>query len=136
VYDAIDASSSIAAMPYPCCKAGAVVWLTSVIALAQYSLKESIVLTIGGLSFSRAIQFLYCSEYILSFDDAQADVDDVVIVYRVACCDRVGCADEEARRKGFESVGRIPVGGHSLAIFFTILGCCFTVLCDEPIEHV
>jgi hypothetical protein len=71
-----------------------------------------------------------------SFDDAQADADDVAIIYRVACCDRVGCADEEAHRKGFESVGRIPVGGHSLEIFFTIFGRCFTVLCDEPLEHV
>ena len=64
LYDVIDASSSMAAMPYPSCEAVAAVWLTSAIALAQYSLKESIVSLIGGVSFSRAIQFLYSSEYI------------------------------------------------------------------------
>ena len=64
LYDAIEASWSMAAMPYPCCKAGAAVWLTSVIVSAQYYLKESIVSAIGRVSFSRAIQFLYSSEYI------------------------------------------------------------------------
>jgi hypothetical protein len=64
LHDAIDALLSMAAMPYPCCEAGAAVWLTSVIMLVQYSLKESIVSLIGGISFSRAIQFLYSSEYI------------------------------------------------------------------------
>jgi len=71
-----------------------------------------------------------------SFDDAQANFDDVTIVHQVACRACVGCADEEARCKGFESVSRMPVGGHSLAIFFTIFGRCFAVLRDEPIEHV
>jgi hypothetical protein len=64
LYDAIDASSSMVAMPYPWCEAGAAVWLTSAIALAQYSLKESIVSLIVGVSFWRAIQFLYYLEYI------------------------------------------------------------------------
>jgi len=64
LYNAIDALSSMANMLYPCCKAGAAVWLTSAIASVQCSLKESIVSTIGGVSFSHAIQFLYSSEYI------------------------------------------------------------------------
>ena len=55
----------MAAMPYPCYEAGAAVWLTSVIAPAQYSLKESIISVIGGVLFLHAIQFLYSSEYIL-----------------------------------------------------------------------
>jgi len=63
-YDVINVSSSMAAMPYPCCEAGTAVLLTSAIALAQYSLKESMVSTLGGVSFSRAIQFLYSLEYI------------------------------------------------------------------------
>jgi len=53
LYDAIDASSSMAAMPYPCCETGAAVWLASAIPLAQYSLKKLIVSTIVGVSFSR-----------------------------------------------------------------------------------
>ena len=65
LYNVIDASLSMAAMPYPCCEAGAAVLLTSAIVSAQYSLKESIVLAIGGVSFSHAIQFLYSLENIL-----------------------------------------------------------------------
>jgi hypothetical protein len=38
--------------------------LTSAIVSAQYSLQESIVLAIGGVSFTRGIQFLYSSDYI------------------------------------------------------------------------
>jgi hypothetical protein len=44
----MEVSSSMAAMPYPWFAAGIDVWLTSEIAAAQYSLKESIVSTIGG----------------------------------------------------------------------------------------
>ena len=58
LYDAIVASSSTAAMPYPCCVAGIAVWLTRVMASSQHSLNESIVLTIGGVSFSRGIHDL------------------------------------------------------------------------------
>jgi len=43
---------------------------------------------------------------------------------------------QEACRKGLESVGGMPVGGHSLPIFFTIFGRCFAVLRNEPIKHV
>ena len=63
-YNAIEVSSSMTVISYPRFVAGIAVWLTSVIAADHYSLKESIVLTIGGVSFSRAIQFLYSSEYI------------------------------------------------------------------------
>ena len=55
LYDATDASSSMTVISYPWIAAGIAVWLTSVIAADQYSLKESIVLTIGGVSFSRTI---------------------------------------------------------------------------------
>ena len=55
LYNAIDASSSMVTMPYPCCEAGTAVWLISAIASAQM---------IGGLLFSRAIKFLNSLEYI------------------------------------------------------------------------
>jgi len=80
--------------------------------------------------------FVFFGVHSASFDDAQADVDDVVIIHRVACRARVECADEEARRKGLEAVGGIPVDGHSLPILFAIFGHCFAVLRDEPVEHV
>jgi hypothetical protein len=64
LYNAINESSSMAAIPYPCCEAGTAVWLTSAIAPAQYSLKELIVLMIGGVLFLGAIQFLYSLVYI------------------------------------------------------------------------
>jgi len=71
-----------------------------------------------------------------SFDDVQADVNDVVIIHRVACRARVRCADEEARHKGLEAIGGMPVGGHSLPIIVAIFGCCFAILLDEPVKHV
>ena len=82
-YDAIEVSLSMTVMPYPWFAAGIAVWLTSVIAPAQYSLKESIVSTIGGVSFSCAIQFLYSSEYI-PHRLMTPNVDDVAIIHQVA----------------------------------------------------
>ena len=66
----------------------------------------------------------------------KADVDDVAIVHWVVCCACVGCANEEARHKGIESVVGMPVGCHSLSILVEILCCHFAVLCDEPVDHV
>ncbi len=63
-YDVMEVLSSMTFIPYPWFVAGIAVWLTSEIVAAQYSLKESIVSTIGGDSFSCAIQFLYSLEYI------------------------------------------------------------------------
>jgi hypothetical protein len=45
-------------------------------------------------------------------------------------------ANEEVSHKGLKAVGGMPVGGHSLPILFAILGCCFTILRDEPVEHL
>ena len=112
-------------MPYPWFAAGIAVWLMSVIVAAQYSLKKSIDLTIGGVLFSRVIQFLYSSEYIPHR-----------LIYRVECRARVGCANEEASREGLETIGGMPVCGHLLPIIFAIYGCCFAILLDEPVEHV
>ena len=80
--------------------------------------------------------FLFLGVHPTSFDDAQADVNDIAIVHWVACRARVGCADEEARHKGLEAIGGMPVGSHSLWILFAIFVLCFAVLCDEPVEHV
>ena len=63
-YDAIEVSSFMMVMPDPWFVAGIAVWLTSVIAADQYSLKELITSTIGRVSFSHVIQFLYSLEYI------------------------------------------------------------------------
>ena len=68
--------------------------------------------------------------------DAQSDVDDVAIVHRVAGCARVGRANEEARCEGLETVGGMPVGGHSLSILFAIFGRRFAIFLGEPVEHV
>jgi hypothetical protein len=89
-----------------------------------------------GFVLARDPIFLLLGVHPASFDDAQADVDDITIIHQVACCPRVGCADEEACCKGLESAGGMPVGGHLLPILFTIFGRCFAVLRDEPIEHV
>ena len=53
--------------------------------LAQYSLKESIVSLLGrGLVLAGDPILVFFGVHSASFDDAQADVDDVVIVHRVA----------------------------------------------------
>ncbi len=58
-YDVIKVSLSMTVMPYPWFTAWIAVCLTSVIAAAQYSLKELIVSTIGGVLFSPTIQYLF-----------------------------------------------------------------------------
>ena len=89
-----------------------------------------------GFILARDPIFVFLGVHPAAFDYAQADVDDVAIVHRVACRACVGCSDEEVRREGLESVGGMPVGGHLLPILFTIFSRCFVVLRDEPIEHV
>ncbi len=39
-------------------------------------------------------------------------------------------------REGLESIRGLPVGGHLLPIIFAIIGCRFSILLDEPVEHV
>ena len=89
-----------------------------------------------GFALARDPSFVLLGVHSTLFDDAQADVDDVAIVHRVAGRTRVGSTDEEASCEGLEAVGGMPVGGHSLSILFAIFCCCFTIFHDEPIEHV
>jgi hypothetical protein len=104
--------------------------------LAQYSLKELIILTIGGTAFSCKILFCTPWHTFHNVDDAQADVDDVTVVYWVACSAGLGSPNEEAQCEGFKTFGGMPGGGHSLLISLAIFGCGTPVLCDEPFEHV
>ncbi len=69
-------------------------------------------------------------------DDAKANIDDIMVVHRVACSAGVVSSDEEAHCEGLETFGGMPGGGHSLPIFLAIYGCGTPVLCDEPVEHV
>ncbi len=133
-----DASLSMAAIPYPCCKAGTAVWLSSAIALAQYSLKESIISTIGGTAFSCEISFfVLLGIHSTSLDDVQANVNDITVVHQVACSAGVGSADEEVCGcEGLETFGRKPGGGRSLPIRLAIFDCGMPVLCDGLVKHV
>ena len=107
------------------------------IAPGQYSLRESIILITGGVSFSHVINFfIFLCVHSAGLDDAQSDVDDIPIPHGVLRCARVGCANEEARHKGLKVFGGMPLGGHSLPIHFAIFGRGLPVLVDEPIEHV
>jgi hypothetical protein len=65
-----------------------------------------------------------------------ADVDDVAIPHGVSCSACVQHADEETRRKGLETFGRMPVGSDSLLVRFAVFACGFPVLFDELIKHV
>ncbi len=70
-------------------------------------------------------------------DDAQANVNDVMVIHWVACCACVGSANEEAHCKGLKNVGGMPGGGHSLPIcLLAIFGHCLPILHDEPAKHV
>ncbi len=80
--------------------------------------------------------FVFLRVHPASLDDAQADVDDVAIVHRVAGRARVGSADKEASCEGLETVEGMPVGSHSLSIIFAIFSHCFTIFFNEPVEHV
>ncbi len=100
----------------------------SAIALAQYSLKELIVLTIGGTAFLREIQFLYSLAYIPQCL-TQAGINDVTVVHWVVCGAGVGEADKEVHCKGLKTFGGIP-------IFLAIFGCGTPVLRDDSVEHV
>jgi len=63
--------------------------------------------------------FVFLGVHPASFDDAQADVDDIVIVHWVACRACVGCTDEEAHCKGFEQ----PFAGNFLRDLRSLF-CC------------
>ena len=89
----------------------------------------------GTRSCGQSIFWILWSTF-RNFDDAKANVNDIVNLHWVACCALVGCADEEARREGLKTVRGMPVGGHSLPILFAIFGRCLAVLLDEPVEHV
>jgi hypothetical protein len=61
-------------------------------------------------------------------DDVQANVDYVTVIHRVACSNRLGSANEEARYKGLKTFGGMPCGSHSLPIFLAIFDCGTPVL--------
>ena len=80
--------------------------------------------------------FVFFGVHSASFDDVQANIDDIAIVHWVACRALIGSTDEEARCEGLKTVGGMPVGGHLLPILFAIFGCCLAVFLDEPVERV
>jgi hypothetical protein len=89
-----------------------------------------------GFVFAGNPIFVHFRVHPTVFDDAQANVNDVTIIHWVACRACVGCTNVEARCKGLEAVGGMPVGSHPLPIIFAIFGRRFAVLHDEPVEHV
>jgi hypothetical protein len=119
----------MAAMPYPCCDDCDRVGPIFFEEVNHFSDWRGLVLTGDPI-------FVFFGVHSASFDDAQANVNDVTLFHRVACHARVGCTDEEARCEGLEAIEGMPVGGHLLPILFAIFGRCFAVLCDEPVEHV
>ncbi len=71
-----------------------------------------------------------------AFDDVQANIDDIVLLHRIAGCACIQCADEEACCKQLEAVRGMPVGGHLLLVLFVVLGCRLPILANKPVEHV
>ncbi len=71
-----------------------------------------------------------------ALDYAEADVNDVGIVHRVAGAAGVARAREEAMDEGVESVGGMPIGSHTVTIPFAIFGGCLTIVFDKPEEEI
>ena len=71
-----------------------------------------------------------------ALDDTHTNVNDIAIPHGVSCGSCVRCANEEARREGLDTFGRMPLGGHSLSVRFAVFACGLSVSFDEPIEHV
>ncbi len=69
-------------------------------------------------------------------DDAEANVDDVNVVHPEACAAGVRSSGEEAEDESIKPAGRVPIGGHALPVHLAIVGCCLTILVDEPEEEV
>ena len=70
-----------------------------------------------------------------SFDDADPDVNNVAIHDQVPCGIGVRRTREEAEGEGVETVPRMPVSGHLLAICIAIFSCRCTVVLHQPLEH-
>jgi hypothetical protein len=70
------------------------------------------------------------------FDDAQANVNNVNVVHRIAGAAGKGRASEKAEDEVVKSVGRMPIRSHALAIGFAVLRCCLSVVVDESQEHI
>ncbi len=71
-----------------------------------------------------------------AFDDAQANIDDIALLHRIAGCTCIRCANEEVRCKRLKAVRGMPVGGHPLSVLFAVLGCCLPILANKPVKHV
>jgi hypothetical protein len=69
-------------------------------------------------------------------DDAEANVNDVDVVYPEARAAGVRSSSEEAEDESIKLVGRLPIGGHALSICLAIFGHRLTVLVDKPEEEV
>jgi hypothetical protein len=81
-------------------------------------------------------QFILLPVHPTVLDDAQADVNDVNVVHLETSAAGVGGAGKEAKDEGIEPVGQVPVGGHALAVHFTVLGHYLAILVDKPEEEV
>ena len=57
-----------------------------------------------GLVLAGDPNFVFFGVHSTSVDDAQANVDDIAIIHRVASHDCVGCANKEARCEGLKAV--------------------------------
>jgi hypothetical protein len=56
-----------------------------------------------------------------TLDDVQANINDIMVIHRVACSAGVGSANEEAHCEGLKTFEGMPGGSHSLPIFLQSL---------------
>jgi hypothetical protein len=112
-----------------------VVWLTKEMFELQKSLKVSSISMILGRIDLQAIHAFFFGVHAAFFDDTQPNIDNVAVDHGVAGTAGVGVAAEEAQDNGLKTVGRVPISGHTLLVFFSIFTCYFVVLINEPIKQ-
>jgi hypothetical protein len=79
---------------------------------------------------------VFLGVHAIALDDAQADVNHIMVLHRIACHACVQRANEEACHEGLETFGGMPVSGHLLSIILVDFGCHLAILCNEPVKHV
>ncbi len=71
-----------------------------------------------------------------ALDNAEADVDDVSIVHRVASAAGVARSGEEAMDEGVKAISGMPIGSHTVTIPPAIFGGCLAIVLDKPEEEI
>ncbi len=71
-----------------------------------------------------------------AFDHAQADVNNVMVLHCETGASHKHGTGEEVQYEDIESVGRMPVSSHALAICLAVFGDCLAIMVEKPCENL